>query len=544
MTILLVDDEYYLVQGVKAILEQNDFGIDQILTAYSAQQARELYESQDIDILLADVEMPKEDGLSLVRWVRESGYESVNILLTGHENFQYARTAIELEVLDYLVKPATADSLSAVLKRAVSRIRQREDEKQRSRQVHMNALWRSLYNGTLSADPDSIALFMNRYDLGDITLSPQYFYAYLTVDRSGELPPDPAYAGADATPLLPAVDDGKGGLSFPVLVKTLQQEMGADTWLATVDSRGYMVSFAVDAAAAESDSAAFRSKITSVMDQLNEQYPQTRLILYLFDTAPLAAAPYARELLQQYSSRIFSSSGSVIPVLETSGSNSFSVPDRQLADKLQIPRWADWIAQRRGQDILLQLRSYFQQRDQLYSSRSLSIVYYGLLHAVFSAFNDREEALTELSDNMAHSGDLTSILASPEQLLLWAARVVDETASLLTRTDDASSVTEQVKAFIRSHYMDPGLDRARIAEAVHMSPDYLSYLFHKEADTTLSAYLNAERISAAKKLLLTTDAGAQEIAEKVGFSGVPYFHKQFKKSTGLTPNAYRKQQEA
>ena len=174
MTILLVDDEYYLVQGVKSLIEQNSFGIDTILTAYSAQQAREVYETQDIDILLADVEMPKEDGLSLVRWVRENGYESVNILLTGHESFQYARTAIELGVLEYLVKPATAENLSAVLSRAVTGIRRREEEELIRQQTNMALFWRSLYNGSLTPDPDSIALFLSRYDLGGIALSDQY----------------------------------------------------------------------------------------------------------------------------------------------------------------------------------------------------------------------------------------------------------------------------------------------------------------------------------------------------------------------------------
>ena len=489
--------------------------------------------------------MPKEDGLSLVRWVRENGYESVNILLTGHESFQYARTAIELGVLEYLVKPATAENLSAVLSRAGTGIRRREEEELIRQQTNMALFWRSLYNGSLTPDPDSIALFLSRYDLGGIALSDQYIYAYLTVSRKeepGAADPHSYSSAAEAAPLS-AVDDGKGGLSFPALVRCLKIEMGPDAWAASVDSKGYMVSFGLpEEADPASETERVRHRFEDFMELLTRTWPDYRMVLYLFDAAPLAAAPYACELLQQYSSRIYASSGTVVNVLSSSGISSFSSPDRQLAECLQVPRWAEWITQHRGQDILLLLRSQFQQQDTLFSSRDLSIVYYGLLHAVFSAFTDREEALTELSGSMAHAGDLSSILSSPDQLLTWADRILDEAARILSRPDDASSVTEQVKAYIRSHYTDPALDRTQIAEAVHMSPDYLSYLFHKEADTTLSAFLNAERIAAAKKLLLTTDAGAQEIAEKVGFSGVPYFHKQFKKSTGMTPNAYRKQQ--
>ena len=105
----------------------------------------------------------------------------------------------------------------------------------------MALFWRSLYNGSLSPDPDSIALFLNRYDLGSIALSDQYFYAYLTVSRrDGSVDADPrSYpSAADSSPLS-AVDDGKGGLSFPALVRFLKIEMGPDTWLAVTDTKRF-----------------------------------------------------------------------------------------------------------------------------------------------------------------------------------------------------------------------------------------------------------------------------------------------------------------
>ena len=62
MTILIVDDEFYLVQGVKKALNWEDYGIDTIYTAYSADQARKVYEENHVDILLCDIEMPRENG--------------------------------------------------------------------------------------------------------------------------------------------------------------------------------------------------------------------------------------------------------------------------------------------------------------------------------------------------------------------------------------------------------------------------------------------------------------------------------------------------
>ena len=124
MTLLIVDDEYYLVQGVKDLLPWEEFGIRQVRTAYSAAQARDVFDKEDVDILLADVEMPREDGLSLIRWVRDYSPDTVCILLTGHESFQYARTALELRTFAYLVKPPTKEALSETIRGAAASLAQ------------------------------------------------------------------------------------------------------------------------------------------------------------------------------------------------------------------------------------------------------------------------------------------------------------------------------------------------------------------------------------------------------------------------------------
>ena len=118
MTLLIVDDEYYLVQGVKNAISWADYGIDTVLEAYSAEQALARFAEQKIDIMLADVEMPRENGLSLIRKVVERGYGSINILLTGHANFNYAKEAIQLKVFDYLLKPVEIPQLTQVIGKA------------------------------------------------------------------------------------------------------------------------------------------------------------------------------------------------------------------------------------------------------------------------------------------------------------------------------------------------------------------------------------------------------------------------------------------
>ena len=79
MNILIVDDEYYIVQGIVKIISESFTEFDCIYQAYSTEQAERIIEKESIDILITDIEMPKETGLSLVFWIYSNAYRSHNM---------------------------------------------------------------------------------------------------------------------------------------------------------------------------------------------------------------------------------------------------------------------------------------------------------------------------------------------------------------------------------------------------------------------------------------------------------------------------------
>ena len=99
MNILVVDDEYYIVKNIIETTDWSTLGIEQAFPAYSASQAKRLFEgSQDIDILLTDIEMPRETGLQLVEWLHENDFHPIVLVLTGHQRFDYAQEALNLHI--------------------------------------------------------------------------------------------------------------------------------------------------------------------------------------------------------------------------------------------------------------------------------------------------------------------------------------------------------------------------------------------------------------------------------------------------------------
>jgi Response regulator containing CheY-like receiver domain and AraC-type DNA-binding domain len=118
--LLLVDDEVYAIEGVKAAFDWKSIGIDEIFTAFNASQARDVLSRVAIDVALCDIEMPEESGLDLLAWINSKGYATKVIFLTCHSDFGYARETVKLHGFDYLVKPVPADELRSAVSAALS----------------------------------------------------------------------------------------------------------------------------------------------------------------------------------------------------------------------------------------------------------------------------------------------------------------------------------------------------------------------------------------------------------------------------------------
>lgn len=119
MNLLIVDDEYYIVQGIVKIIRDNFSEIGQIYEAYSAEQAKRIIEREAVQILITDIEMPQESGFSLVAWIQANAYSIACLILSGHQRFDYAQQALHLRCQSYILKPVDKSQLCGELKRVI-----------------------------------------------------------------------------------------------------------------------------------------------------------------------------------------------------------------------------------------------------------------------------------------------------------------------------------------------------------------------------------------------------------------------------------------
>lgn len=130
MNLLIINDEELTAETMKSDMEWERYGIDGVYTAYDAEQAKTVIKNEEIDIMLCDIEMPGDNGIELLRWVREEQKPIECIFLTCHPSFEYAREAIALNCQDYILIPAQYEDIGAGVKKVVDRITlQREAKK-------------------------------------------------------------------------------------------------------------------------------------------------------------------------------------------------------------------------------------------------------------------------------------------------------------------------------------------------------------------------------------------------------------------------------
>ncbi len=130
MKLMIVNDEHITTKLIKEKVDWKSLKIDEVLCAYNAGEAQEILESQLIDIVLCDIEMPGEDGISLIRWVTRQALDCECLFLTCHADFKYAQEAIKLGVSDYILLPARCEEITKAVQKAIDRRTKRQNHKE------------------------------------------------------------------------------------------------------------------------------------------------------------------------------------------------------------------------------------------------------------------------------------------------------------------------------------------------------------------------------------------------------------------------------
>ncbi|MDQ0206956.1 response regulator transcription factor [Alkalicoccobacillus murimartini] len=122
MKMLIVDDEPVICQGLAQTIDWQSIGVEVVGLAFNGRQALQKVEQNQVDIILTDISMPDMDGLELAACIVQQHPDTKMIIISGYDDFEYARQAIRLGVEDYLLKPVDVDELMGLVKNVSEKI--------------------------------------------------------------------------------------------------------------------------------------------------------------------------------------------------------------------------------------------------------------------------------------------------------------------------------------------------------------------------------------------------------------------------------------
>lgn len=524
LQILIVDDEIHAVDGIRSGVDWQKLGITAVFTALTVKQAKELFESERIDIMLCDIEMPQATGLELTAWVKERYPKTETIFLTCHADFKYAKEALRLGGLDYILKPIPFVELEKVIFKAIEKINKDTELSAfsqygkfwfKNQPMLIERFWIDILNQSISPSAESISRaaadrnipYDERMSFVPVLISLQRWHKPLTLREEKIL--EFALKNSAEEIILGPPKDGQ-------LIA-----MGNGRLLAILSAESY-------------------SDIEKSLKQSCERYIDAcRQYFYCDLSCYIGGIVHGHEMFAMtgrlmelennnvaYNNRVFLQSD-----IQTSSAID------QLPDMLV---WSTMMKEGEGKTVLEEATRYL---DRMLRKHVLHAKFLRQFHQDFqqmlyySLQMNGIQAHQLFSDN--RSLELSSAAnRSVTDLISWMHDAVSKALEYANSVGQSQSVVERVKSYIKQHISED-LSREDIANYVFLNPDYLTRIFKKETGMAVSDYLLQERLKFAKELLTKTDMPIGAIASHIGYANFSHFSRMFKKYTDLNPIEYR-----
>lgn len=129
MKALIVDDENHVREGITLLADWKNAGITEVFEASDGDDAIQLIKRHQPQIVFTDMKMPNKDGITLLKWIQEEKYRGKTIVVSGYDDYQFMRKAINYGSFDYILKPVDPDVLNETLMKAVVEWKKEEEER-------------------------------------------------------------------------------------------------------------------------------------------------------------------------------------------------------------------------------------------------------------------------------------------------------------------------------------------------------------------------------------------------------------------------------
>lgn len=526
MKVLIVDDDIFSIKGLEKGVAWKEDGITQVFQALSAVSARKILVEEEIDIMVCDIEMPNENGIELLQWIREQHLSIIVVFYSCHADFIYAQNAVKLQVLDYVLKPAPYSEIDIVLKKAVEERKKQLATRKEKKFTGKKALalhekfMRAILDGTIPDNQKDIEKMAGVLGI-EIQFGARFYPILHDIKQWNEILEtwnkiDVEFSIKNIGREIFAIEGMKEPIIFPVFEKC---------YLTIIE--GYKMEVE-------------QSDICMKCRRFNQGIK--RLTGYGINS--YVGKQCGIELLQREVQALLDFSraeGSIEDAVMVCDSR----PDktRENYTVLVDACYQEMLKNDkiRLYDNVLELFSRMDAAHD-YSYNQMLEICRQYERVALAALDIKNIDRGLLINDKDYKDKERKASWGPEALRAFIDYTNEIVLDVLNRAGNERNVIAEVKAYIDQH-VNEEISREELARMVFLNEDYLSRLFRKREGISITQYITERKIERAKSLLEIPEVSITMAAEGIGISNFPYFSKMFKRETGVSPSDYKKRKQ-
>ena len=530
LKVFLAEDEFIIREGIKNNIDWQAHGYEFCGEASDGELAFPLIQKTRPDILITDIKMPFVDGLALSRLVKKELPETEIIILSGYEEFDYAKEAIQIGVARYLLKPINGETLlqeiDSVAEIILDKQKEKEIREKYQREMEENSLrdQMNLFQHLVTGDCSMEELLSVADKLDLKIMAPWYSIVLLKIQSMKHDYEE--YSGS-----IVVVDERIAKLAEPEHVLIFDRALEGRAFLFKADSEdellAYQKEYLGDVKEVLSGYANLRyfGGIGTPVNRLRE-------IPASFEDASHA---FAHRYLVAESCILDSS----LLMQEGAAENEDFRISAVNPEQIDRTKMQEFLRTGDLDEVIYFVDEFFGKLDGG-AMKSRIFRQYITMDAYFSIV-DFLKGLGLQKDEIEAPDQDSSILQDEKSAMDYIVRIMDK--ALVLREKKASSryedVVSEVIHYIENNYAQEELSLNLLASHVNFSPNHLSMIFSQQTGQTLIRYLTDYRMNRAKELLRCSSKKSSVISMEVGYKDPHYFSYLFKKTQGMTPTQYR-----
>ena len=496
--VMIVEDEELILQGIRNILDWEALGLDVVHMAHDGTEALQMWEKEPVHIVVTDISMPEMDGLTLLRKIREKEEQVCFIILTGYDEFDYAREAIRLGVENYILKPINEEELERQLRETVQKLE--ELDKKKLQYIDEKTQWLHFLNG--KAEKEEYRKFEKMLGLGD----------------NGE--------SYHAAVMKWSTDELKEQKLAEVLVE-LKKESGLKIVHLPPDN---LLMILGDGERDESGVLEYFSELQNRMESSYDMMTFIGVGSSFHNIEQLPEAYRAARKLQKY--LIIEGYGSCISQKQIGSRKTEDI----LMDESQFRKY---ILKKEKEPAVAYIEDLFinnirkdASAGSLYQTAVKMAMLLQDIKKEYKLESDRFYDLPELMETIFGADDILGIKAA------FISEITEIIECMHEEDSQYTPVVRQIMAEVQQNYKED-MNLKTLAYKYHMNASYLGQIFQKEVGCSFTQYLSDKKNGIAKDLILNTNMKINDIARQVGYPDTSYFYRKFKQCYGVSPASLR-----